>query len=119
MSVIAAISPQTEPAKPAADKEVLPVQKPSEKDSIIKDLSSLTVQSKLTVGAPDDPYEQEADAMADKVMRMPEQSFVQRQCDTCENDGKLQRKPQEDEEEEVQLKRDSTANFIQRKCAGC
>lgn len=30
-----------------------------------------SVQSKLTVGAPDDPYEKEADAVADKVMRMP------------------------------------------------
>ena len=29
------------------------------------------IQTKLTVGAPDDPYEKEADAVADKVMRMP------------------------------------------------
>ena len=29
------------------------------------------VQTKLTVNAPGDPYEQEADAVADKVMRMP------------------------------------------------
>jgi len=40
--------------------------------------SYLPVQLKLSVGAPDDPLEQEADAMADKVMRMPETSFVQR-----------------------------------------
>lgn len=30
-----------------------------------------TVQAKLTVGAPNDEYEQEADNVADKVMRMP------------------------------------------------
>ena len=30
------------------------------------------VQSKLTVGAPNDPYEQEADRIADVVMQMPE-----------------------------------------------
>lgn len=29
------------------------------------------IQAKLTVGAADDPYEKEADAVADKVMRMP------------------------------------------------
>ena len=30
------------------------------------------LQTKLTVGAPDDVYEQEADRVADEVMRMPE-----------------------------------------------
>ncbi|MCP4074614.1 MAG: DUF4157 domain-containing protein [Gammaproteobacteria bacterium] len=30
------------------------------------------VQTKLTVGSPNDPYEQEADGVANKVMRMPE-----------------------------------------------
>ena len=30
------------------------------------------VQAKLSVSSPDDPQEKEADAMADKVMRMPE-----------------------------------------------
>ena len=38
--------------------------------------SSLIIQPKLTVGAPDDPYEKEADDVADKVMRMPERPFV-------------------------------------------
>lgn len=38
----------------------------------------LPIQLKLSVGAPDDPLEYEADAMADKVMRMPETSFIQR-----------------------------------------
>jgi hypothetical protein len=38
----------------------------------------LPIQLKLAVGAPDDPLEYEADAMADKVMRMPETSFIQR-----------------------------------------
>ena len=30
------------------------------------------LQTKLTVGAPDDVYEQEADRVADEMMRMPE-----------------------------------------------
>jgi hypothetical protein len=53
------------------------------------------VQCKLTVGEPGDQYEQEADAVADKVMRMPEQNFVQRKCANCEEEEKkqVQRKP--------------------------
>jgi hypothetical protein len=44
-------------------------------------------QAKLTVGAPDDAYEQEADRVADAVMRTPEEA--------------LARQPQEEEEEEL------------------
>src|ERR1044072_1291138 len=54
---------------------------------------SLIIQTKLTVGATDDPLEHEADAMADKVMRMPEQNFIQRKCAQCEEEEKAQRKP--------------------------
>ena len=36
------------------------------------------IQLKLSVGAANDPLEHEADAMADKVMLMPETSFIQR-----------------------------------------
>ncbi len=64
------------------------------------------IQPKLTINQPNDVYEQEADAMADKVMRMPENgsaspSFfkpsitsVQRKCKECEEDERqqLQRK---------------------------
>ncbi|TAL46291.1 MAG: DUF4157 domain-containing protein, partial [Chitinophagaceae bacterium] len=55
-------------------------------------------QAKLTVGTPDDPYEKEADVMADKVMRMPGQNFVQRKCAECEKEEeeKLRRKPLSD-----------------------
>ena len=57
-------------------------------------LSHLLIQPKLTVGSPDDPYEKEADAVADRVMRMPEPGFVQRKCAECEEEEKeLQRKP--------------------------
>ena len=40
----------------------------------------LPIQLKLAVGATNDPLEYEADAMADKVMRMPETSFIQRKA---------------------------------------
>ncbi len=64
------------------------------------------LQRKLAVGAVDDPLEHEADAMADRVMRMPETHFVQRKCAGCEDEEKqVQRKP---------LAADITP-FIQRK----
>ncbi|MDB5086629.1 MAG: hypothetical protein JWR09_623 [Mucilaginibacter sp.] len=46
----------------------------------------LPIQLKLSVGAVDDPLEYEADAMADKVMRMPETSFIQRKCSCADRD---------------------------------
>jgi hypothetical protein len=68
----------------------------SDQDAIV-----LPIQCKLTVGAVDDPMEAEADAIADKVMRMPENSFIQRKCSHCEEEEKAQRKP--------------LASFIQKK----
>ena len=47
--------------------------------------SAPRIQPKLTVGLPGDMYEQEADRVADRVMRMP--------------DPRVQRQPEEDEEE--------------------
>jgi hypothetical protein len=58
-----------------------------------KEASSLNIQFKLSVGAIDDPLEDEADAMADKVMRMPEQNFIQRKCAHCKEEERAQRKP--------------------------
>ena len=61
-------------------------------------------QPKLTINQPNDVYEQEADAMADRVMRMPinknENHFfkpvsinsIQRKCAECEEEEKLQMK---------------------------
>jgi len=37
---------------------------------------SVSIQPKLSVGSPDDPYEREADFVADRVMRMPAPRFV-------------------------------------------
>ncbi len=76
--------------------------------------AAAAIQPKLTVGQPDDPYEHEADSMADKIMRMPaadsglaqegapgagafdggsknftpsnSTSFVQRKCQHCEEE---------------------------------
>ncbi|MEM6359200.1 MAG: DUF4157 domain-containing protein [Bacteroidota bacterium] len=63
------------------------------------------VQPKLEIGKPDDKYEKEADAVADKVMRMPDPSNhvqmkrnngvpdISMKCAKCEEEEKLQMKP--------------------------
>ena len=57
--------------------------------------------SGLAVNQPGDIYEQEADSMADEIMRMPS-SELHRKCAHCEKDegGKLHRKCAQCEEEE-------------------
>ncbi len=86
------------------------------------------IQAKLTINQPGDIYEQEADRVADQVMRMPEPRFqvsgqvpdkaqstqFQRKCAKCEEeeeeimskplDGVIQRQPVEEEEEMLQSK---------------
>ena len=80
------------------------------------------LQAKLTVNQPGDVYEQEADRVADQVMRMPEPApgspapasgtsklmtpSIQRMCPECEEETKLQRAKFPDEEDELQLKAD-------------
>ena len=59
-------------------------------------LQSRQIQAKLTVGVPNDKYEQEADRVADHVMRMPDPK-VQRESNDIDEDelekGKIQAKP--------------------------
>ena len=66
-------------------------------------MGKLMVQPKLTVNTPGDQYEQEADAIADGVMRMPVSKTkekpvtgmigrsVQRECTKCEEEEKKKR----------------------------
>lgn len=61
------------------------------------------IQAKLEMGEPDDPYEKQADRVADAVLQMPDTSQpVQRQ--------------EMEEEEELQMKREA---ILQRKCKEC
>jgi Domain of unknown function (DUF4157)/Lysine-specific metallo-endopeptidase len=75
------------------------------KDAVVRSTTTF-IQPKLTVNQPNDPYEREADAMADKVMRMPQQNtffppafknitspVISRKCSACEEEKKLMRKP--------------------------
>ncbi|ASU33917.1 DUF2817 domain-containing protein [Mucilaginibacter xinganensis] len=68
------------PNSPAASAgKATPALQVLEQDSGFND--RLPIQLKLTVGAANDPLEHEADAMADKVMRTPETSFIQRKSE--------------------------------------
>ena len=106
------------------------------------------IQTKLTIGAPNDVYEKEADAMADKVVQrlaQPEviskkdQSvqakplstsftpFVQKKCAHCEEEEKLQKEKEHKGKERIQKKPIFESDVeppdedkkIQRKCAEC
>src|SRR5690606_32359051 len=78
---------------------------------------NLWLQPKLTVGAPDDPYEKEADAVADKVMRMAEPTFVESK--TAGPDPEKLQREEEEEEEPLPLKREGSESFLQKKCSEC
>ncbi|WP_299222275.1 DUF4157 domain-containing protein [uncultured Aquimarina sp.] len=64
---------------------------------MIKGIYKDTIQPKLTIGQPNDVYEQEADAVANQVMKMSahQDTSIQRKCDQCEEE-ELQMKPLSD-----------------------
>jgi hypothetical protein len=64
----------------------------------------LFVQRKLQLGSVDDPLEDEADRVADHVMRMPAGPVVQRVCEDCEEPETVSRKP---------------SYAVMRKCSAC
>ena len=76
---------------PAAEQQLQFVDTEPGQEMYKPDIRVLPIiQFKLTIGAPDDPLEDEADNMADTIMRMPEQNFIQRKCSDCEEEEKLQ-----------------------------
>ena len=89
--------------------------------------SNGVIQTKLKIGRPGDKYEQEADAVADRVMRMSEGESIRMQpmeeeeemmqmqpveeeeelqmmCEGCRDEGMIQQQPMEEEEELLQPK---------------
>ena len=62
--------------------------------------SQPAIQTKLAVNQPGDVYEQEADRVADQVMRMAAPVAVQRKCTACAEDERVQRKCSHCEQEE-------------------
>jgi hypothetical protein len=114
-------------SKSSSQKRFAPFLNKNEQTSFFKPL----IQPKLTINQPGDKYEQEADAVAEKVMRMPDVKteplffqpklmpliHVQRKCGACEQEEKLQRK-EDEEKQPIQLK--PTKEFdLQRKCEHC
>jgi hypothetical protein len=89
--------------------------------------SPVMIQPKLTIGPVDDEYEREADAVADKVMRMSNTETlqtnaspvnIQRKCEHCEEEEKLQRKEDDEDKKTLQMKPFADLT-VQRKCAEC
>jgi Domain of unknown function (DUF4157)/Putative peptidoglycan binding domain len=97
------------------------------------------LQAKLTINEPNDPYEQEADAVADKVIQRKLQPVqldsryqLQQKCDECETEDQLQRKEEPTGDELLSRKINevgndttnlSSASFtgkvVQAKCNHC
>jgi len=110
-----------------ADRELLPVYEASGpsfdfgKISIFSarrrpSSASHRLQPKLAIGAVNDPLEQEADRIADRIMRVPDSDLsiapapltLSRKCAACEDDEKnLQRKPKLGDVDEIQRPPDS------------
>ena len=84
-------------------------------------------QPKLSINQPNDIYEQEADAVADKVMRMsdnesispgffrPGISSIRRKCEHCEEEEKLQRKEPFPDEMNVSAQAENYINSLDGK----
>ena len=100
-------STEQQQAQPAAEKSLLlqALEQPSFGHHISR-IALRRPQAKLTVGEPGDKYEQEADWMANQVMRMvvpdkpntdsvqPVEDSLQRKCTACEQEEeKIQTKP--------------------------
>ena len=87
--------------------------------------SSNLIQTKLTIGEPNDKYEQEADAMADHVINRSEMPGfftvhppeIQSKCASCEEEEeaqpKLEIQHQEEEEEELQMQHEDDEEELQ------
>jgi len=102
-------------AKPCMPVSYSPINR-SWQAQIQETLHSTGAQAKLTIGQPNDKYEQEADHVADQVMRMSDADVaqrvetgtvqpmrIQRMCEGCEEEM-AQRQSAEEEEETLQAK---------------
>lgn len=117
-----ALNTTTQKATPAADVNVLSAQNDFAQNKNERNTSNkkgINIQPRLTVGAPDDPYEREADSVADRVMRMPEQDYIQSKGAGDNYDPTNLQLKADDDDEQVHLKRNATAGFLQKKCSDC
>lgn len=80
------------------------------------------IQPKLSINTPGDQYEQEADAVADKVMRMPDPASPARQSFFSPSNIGIQRKvhqPEDELDKEILHRKEISTSTIQRKCSAC
>ena len=68
----------------------------AQQEEIHRILRTTGAQAKLTIGAPNDKYEQEADRVAGQVMAMPDPK-LQRQPEAEEDEDSVQAKPLTDQ----------------------
>ena len=95
----------SQPLKSPADR-ILFLQRTIGNQAVQRLIKSGTLQAKLKIGQPGDKYEQEADRVAEQVLRMPEPG-VQREVEPEEEEEeeeKLQRQTVDEKEEEAQAK---------------
>ena len=94
---------------------ILQLQRTAGNQAVQKLIKSRALQAKLKIGQPNDIYEQEADRVAEQVMRMPEpevsnetkvsnparNNSIQRKCPGCKKGTKIEK---EEEDEKLQKK---------------
>jgi len=95
-------------SKPANDISML--QKSVGNQAVQRLMKSGVIQAKLTIGQPNDKYEQEADKVADEIMRMPEPN-IQTKPRAEQVTPLVQRQSKTEEEELLQTK--STGETLQ------
>lgn len=83
-----------------ADRKAEPAEK--QQPNLLWQQLATRVQTKLSVSAPNDPYEREADQVADRVMRMPEPT-VQRSCASCASGAGTCPKCEEEKKQRAQV----------------
>jgi len=117
--LVSAFKPDRAAPRPAQSlSPILLQQQVMGNQAVQRMLQTRIIQAKLAVSEPGDRYEQEADRVADQVMRMPE-PHLQRQVEPEEEEEKVQTKlirdqitplvqrqvePEEEDEEKVQTK---------------
>lgn len=107
---------QEKPQAPAACEATTaaPVQPAAAPASVVPD----GVQASLKVGAPNDRYEQEADQMGERVMRLPDTRFSSGDAIAPGDSGSAIRRQEEDEAAEVQGKMLQRTPGLQRTANG-
>lgn len=82
-------SPQPIATKAVTFNNVMPAQETVQNEHRQRPVHNPSILCKLAIGAVDDPLENEADAMADRVMCIHENNFIQRKCSHCEQEEKV------------------------------